>query len=169
MFTGAAEGDVEIVRQLLTKDNVDLTDERGNCMLFYAAMFNRPGAVELLIHSLANPLASNPNGMTPFHVAAENGHVELLEQLSLPLGKDFDFDTVVNDHRSCLFHSAVYGIREGNAMCFEVVRWLIHRHANPFMENTNRQTPRDILNNYDWSFAEKYDDILEELGCYSKD
>ena len=49
------------------------------------------------------------------------------------------------------------------------MKWIFENYKesiDPFCVNKCGKEPRDILDSYDWSFAEKYDDLLEDLGYY---
>ena len=162
MFTAAAEGDIELIQQLITEENVNEKDERDNTVLYYAVMFNQLETARLLLNLKADPLIKCRNGLTALHSAAENGNEKILKLLTKDFDDGFDFDTIVNNNQSSLIHSAAYGIIQGNHNCWNVIRWLINRDANPFLENDLKRTPRNILSEY----TDLYDDILESLGCY---
>lgn len=155
------------VNEDLTSCEINAKDEDGNTKLYYATLLERRDEVKILLEMKADPLIRCSDLSTSLHSACVNGDLSMLKLLTENL-KNFDYDVIVNNSNNSLFHSVCYGIKNGNYKGFEIVDWLLKQDANPFIENNRKQTARDILSNFDWYFAEKYDDILEENGCYEE-
>ena len=70
-------GYVKSVRLLLTgsgRDVIDMTDEDGCTALHFAAMYNKPACIELLVDHNAQLEIKDDYGYTPLHCAAHYGH-----------------------------------------------------------------------------------------------
>ncbi|MCI0640078.1 MAG: ankyrin repeat domain-containing protein [Gemmataceae bacterium] len=83
LFSAAALGDKDFVAQKI-RENPALAhstlDYGPNSLLHVAAKYGRRGVVELLLAKKASP-NFNVRGTMPMHLAAENGHVEVIEAL----------------------------------------------------------------------------------------
>ena len=132
--------------------------------MYKAVLHDDIPMVKILLEHEADPNLQCRAGLTALHVAAENGNKEILQMLVEKRGRI----DVLNDHKSSLLHSAAIGIKDGKDN-FGVIKWILNHKdiANPFLENEVGQTPRDILERYDYSYVEKYDDMLELLGYYT--
>ena len=82
IWQAAVQGHVEtILKHLESGVHVDTKDILRTTALSYAAMHNRPAAIDLLLERGANINASNSQGMTALHFAALFGHVEAVQKL----------------------------------------------------------------------------------------
>jgi hypothetical protein len=164
MFKAVEEGDIELVEQLIKSGvSVNIQDEYNSTPLYKAVLYNHIELAKVLLDHYANPNMPCRAGLTALHIAAENGNKEILELL---VQKNGNIDSV-NVDGSSIMHSAAIGIKDGKDN-WGIIEWLVNQGANPFIENDRHQNPRDILNKHDWSYAEKYDDLLEMLGCYTE-
>jgi ankyrin repeat protein len=145
--------------------DINIKDEYDRTFLYKATLDDNKELAQVLLENKANPNLPCRSGLTALHVAAENGNIDILKLLIKYDGNI----KVVNENNSSLIHSAAIGIKDGRDN-WGVIKWLLEQkeqQISPFGENDRNQTPRDILEHYDYSYAEKYDDILEALGCYS--
>lgn len=61
--------------------------------------------------------------------------------------------------------SAASGIKENKDNCWEIIRWLIEKRVDvEARTNESGFTTEDILEQKDWSYVEKYHQILRENG-----
>ncbi|MBC8107279.1 MAG: ankyrin repeat domain-containing protein [Anaerolineae bacterium] len=75
-FELCAEGDVELVRDAIDRDGIDIecrTPDAGTTPLMQAAVEDRGSVVALLLERGANPNTTNDNGLTALHAAAMAG------------------------------------------------------------------------------------------------
>ncbi|XP_068233930.1 uncharacterized protein [Palaemon carinicauda] len=82
LFKAAEEGDLAVVRKLLNPTLSEIRDgKKNNTLLHTAAARNQ---VDVIIHllDLISPNVINRDGQTPAHVAAANGHTQILRILS---------------------------------------------------------------------------------------
>jgi CubicO group peptidase (beta-lactamase class C family) len=94
LWEAAMAGDtIEIINSLKDQADIELPDTRrsksGRRALNWAAWFNRPEAVRLLVKKGANIDAQNATGFTALHHAAEAGSLEAAKVL-LELGANTD-------------------------------------------------------------------------------
>ncbi len=73
IFEAVRSGDLEKIKRLVKKENVNLKDFEGASLLHVAAEFSHTEVVRFLIDSGADVNAKNLNGWTPLHLAARNG------------------------------------------------------------------------------------------------
>jgi tetratricopeptide (TPR) repeat protein len=152
-----------VVKLLLeNKATANCKDSSDISPLQLAVSYGQTEIVEILLNHGANPNMVGRSGLTALHIAAENGNVNILKLLVDKQGNVH----CENDYKSSVMHSAVIGIIGGKDT-WDVITWLLEHNVDPFVANYRQQTPRDILENYDWSYAEKYDDMLELLGYYT--
>lgn len=78
LWPAAAEGDLDRIRHLLDRHDVNVRDGYGYTALHYAARAGHLRVVEFLLENGAEVLSTN-GGATPAHRAALMGHWEVLE------------------------------------------------------------------------------------------
>ncbi|KAL0235266.1 hypothetical protein GEMRC1_001848 [Eukaryota sp. GEM-RC1] len=86
IITAVKEGSLDAVVKLIEHEaNYKVVDEDGRTLGHISLMNSQEAVAEYLIdHDLISPLAKDKEGVTVFHLAAENGSQSLLEKL---LGK----------------------------------------------------------------------------------
>jgi ankyrin repeat protein len=134
--------------------------------LHSAVIKNHYEIAKLLLSHKANANSFCDNGLTPLHIAAEYGNIDMLKLLIKGGGK---VNILSKNTEISLLHSCAIGIKHGNMKCYDTIEWLLINYEDildPFLKCGYGDEPRDILDKYDWSFAELYDDILEKLGYY---
>ena len=132
-----------------------------NTELYHALRGNESeSGVQFLLDIKADPNARCRNGLTPMHMAAQSSTRSILELL-LSHGGDVH---LCNDNQSSLLHSAAIRIKNGDerTSSWEMIQFLIRQGVDPLARNSSGQTPRDIVDQQDWSFAEAYDGYVEE-------
>ncbi|MDF2966149.1 MAG: hypothetical protein K0Q51_1537 [Rickettsiaceae bacterium] len=163
----ASRGQTEIVEFLLQhKVAVDTYDKISDTTpLQLAVLKNHYEAAKLLLDCGADPKISNILKHSAFHFAASNGNKKLLELL---IEKN-DGKANLNGTDPIL-HSAARGIVKSRENCWEVIKWLLDEEmVDPFAVDDEGIEARDILERADWSYAYKFNDLLEELGYYYTD
>ena len=85
IFMAAANGEVEVLRELLDIDEdqlmLDLGDDRGDTPLHAASCNGRHACVKLLLETMADPSKRNEQDLLPGYLAECNGHVMCVELL----------------------------------------------------------------------------------------
>ena len=162
------DNNIELLKILINKNNVDSTDEYGDTLLYEAVYYNNIDIIKLLLERGANPLFKCRAGNTPLHLAVEYANKKVLDELISNISLEYDLNQVLNNYKSSLIHSAAWGIREGRNNGWDIIEWLIKdKNMDPFLENDRNKTARDILDILDGSYAAKYDKLLQSLGCYA--
>ena len=159
-------GYIDIVKLLLEHDALMNYNDCDSCPLELAVLYNHYEIIELLVSYKSDPNTFDPVGLTALHLAAEKGSIKILKLLLDGGGK---VNILSNHNGNSLIHSAAIGIKGGNNECWDLMKWLFENYKesiDPFYVNKCGKEPRDILDSYDWSFAEEYDDLLEQLGYY---
>ena len=163
----SAAGHKDIVKFLLECGALVDSNDSDNPPLQLAVLYNHNEIVKLLLSYNADPNAFDYSGLTALHLSAEKGNIETLELL---LEKNGKVDILNNKTGNSLIHSAAIGITCGNNNCWDLIQYLLKNYReqlDPFCVNNAGKQPGDILDNYDWSFAEKYEDLLENLGYFN--
>nr|XP_009936738.1 PREDICTED: caskin-2 [Opisthocomus hoazin] len=129
--------------------NVNYQDADGFSALHHAALGGSLVAQLLLNSHLAlregqAKDATDPNYPTPLHLAAKNGHKEIIRQL-LKAGIEINKQTKTG---TALHEAALYGKTE-------VVRLLLEGGVDVNIRNTYNQTALDIVNQFTTSHASK--------------
>lgn len=141
----------------------------GNTLLHLAALIGNENLTEQLVSYNSDPNSKGAAGLSPLHVASAIGSVSVLEEL---IDANGDVKNSTEDGIT-LLHSACQGVVDGKQACWDVVDYLLERKKDeeecPFVANVLKLEPRDILDKFDWSYAEKYDDMLEKYGYYEVD
>jgi len=160
IFEAAECGDTVTLQNSINSGvNVNVTNEFKLTPLYNAVLKDQAKPVEILLKNGADPAILCRSGLTGLHIASENGNVEILGMLARRLHESNASINLVNDNKSSLIHSTVIGIKAGNNKCWATLEFLLKsKEVDPFLENDRRQTPRDILENFDYPFAEKFDD-----------
>ncbi|MCH8999315.1 MAG: ankyrin repeat domain-containing protein, partial [Proteobacteria bacterium] len=82
LFDAVRSDDVELADFALSKGaRVDGRDAHGLTPLLIAALFDSPGALELLLERGADPAAARQDGLTALHLAAYKGYHRLVRPL----------------------------------------------------------------------------------------
>uniref|UniRef100_A0A3B4G8I3 SH3 domain-containing protein n=1 Tax=Pundamilia nyererei TaxID=303518 RepID=A0A3B4G8I3_9CICH len=119
------------------QSNPCISDTAGKTPLDLACEFGRVGAQLLLLSNMCaamlEPKPSDPNGVSPLHLAAKNGHIEVI-RLLIQAGIDINRQS---ESGTALHQAALCGKTE-------VVRLLLDVRVR----NTLSQTALDIVNQF---------------------
>ena len=85
VFEVCKEGDVDIVKAMLTRTHVDLEarDEYDRTPLHYAALDGHIPVMQYLCEQRADKEARSVARRTPLHLAAQEGHIAVVRYLAL--------------------------------------------------------------------------------------
>ncbi|NWZ61051.1 CSKI2 protein, partial [Acrocephalus arundinaceus] len=153
LHLSAQYGHYEVSEMLLQhQSNPCLINKAKKTPLDLACEFGRLKVAQLLLNShLCVALlegqskdATDPNYTTPLHLAAKNGHKEIIRQL-LRAGIEINKQTKTG---TALHEAALYGKTE-------VVRLLLEGGVDVNIRNTYNQTALDIVNQFTTSHASK--------------
>ncbi|XP_068269238.1 caskin-2 isoform X2 [Nyctibius grandis] len=153
LHLSAQYGHYEVSEMLLQhQSNPCLINKAKKTPLDLACEFGRLKVAQLLLNShLSVALlegqskdATDPNYTTPLHLAAKNGHKEIIRQL-LKAGIEINKQTKTG---TALHEAALYGKTE-------VVRLLLEGGVDVNIRNTYNQTALDIVNQFTTSHASK--------------
>ncbi|XP_066258920.1 tyrosine-protein kinase Shark [Euwallacea similis] len=128
----ASNGQNDILRKLIDHQvNVNLRDAMGVTPLHYACKYNRPLTVKLLITSgKANIQARNTeNGEVPLHVAASEGHLEVVKML-------------------LAFHAPIKPRTKKNLVPAQLARKKGHNNCASFLDNYECPSPTISRNDF---------------------
>lgn len=157
----AAKNGHEAVLQLLLPYNdsdwsniSDWIDEEVGTALHYAAWNGHAGAVKLLLSHGSNPGRQNGAGELSVHLAAQEGHLDVLEILF-----DIGYPGELANARCALGESCLHrAIRNGHR---EVTYFLVNHKGNVNARDKNGQTPLHHL-----AFGKNYEiGWLFGIGC----
>ncbi|XP_009574826.1 PREDICTED: caskin-2 [Fulmarus glacialis] len=152
-YQDADGGHYDVSEMLLQhQSNPCLINKAKKTPLDLACEFGRLKVAQLLLNShLCVALlegqskdATDPNYTTPLHLAAKNGHKEIIRQL-LKAGIEINKQTKTG---TALHEAALYGKTE-------VVRLLLEGGVDVNIRNTYNQTALDIVNQFTTSHASK--------------
>ncbi|OXB56246.1 hypothetical protein ASZ78_006429 [Callipepla squamata] len=153
LHLSAQYGHYEVSEMLLQhQSNPCLINKAKKTPLDLACEFGRLKVAQLLLNShLCVALlegqskdTTDPNYTTPLHLAAKNGHKEIIRQL-LKAGIEINKQTKTG---TALHEAALYGKTE-------VVRLLLEGGVDVNIRNTYNQTALDIVNQFTTSHASK--------------
>ncbi|KAF1469649.1 Caskin-2, partial [Pygoscelis antarcticus] len=153
LHLSAQYGHYEVSEMLLQhQSNPCLINKAKKTPLDLACEFGRLKVAQLLLNShLCVALlegqskdATDPNYTTPLHLAAKNGHKEIIRQL-LKAGIEINKQTKTG---TALHEAALYGKTD-------VVRLLLEGGVDVNIRNTYNQTALDIVNQFTTSHASK--------------
>ncbi|XP_064007115.1 caskin-2 isoform X2 [Pogoniulus pusillus] len=153
LHLSAQYGHYEVSEMLLQhQSNPCIINKAKKTPLDLACEFGRLKVAQLLLNShLCVALlegqskdATDPNYTTPLHLAAKNGHKEIIRQL-LKAGIEINKQTKTG---TALHEAALYGKTE-------VVRLLLEGGVDVNIRNTYNQTALDIVNQFTTSHASK--------------
>ncbi|KAF1657149.1 Caskin-2, partial [Aptenodytes patagonicus] len=153
LHLSAQYGHYEVSEMLLQhQSNPCLINKAKKTPLDLACEFGRLEVAQLLLNShLCVALlegqskdATDPNYTTPLHLAAKNGHKEIIRQL-LKAGIEINKQTKTG---TALHEAALYGKTD-------VVRLLLEGGVDVNIRNTYNQTALDIVNQFTTSHASK--------------
>uniref|UniRef100_U3FZP2 Caskin-2 n=2 Tax=Micrurus TaxID=8634 RepID=U3FZP2_MICFL len=153
LHLSAQYGHYEVSEMLLQhQSNPCLINKAKKTPLDLACEFGRLKVAQLLLNShmcvalLEGQFkdTSDPNYTTPLHLAAKNGHKEIIRQL-LKAGIEINRQTKTG---TALHEAALYGKTE-------VVRLLLQGGIDVNIRNTYNQTALDIVNQFTTSHASK--------------
>nr|XP_056719869.1 caskin-2 [Euleptes europaea] len=153
LHLSAQYGHYEVSEMLLQhQSNPCLVNKAKKTPLDLACEFGRLKVAQLLLNShLCVSLlegqskdTADPNYTTPLHLAAKNGHKEIIRQL-LKAGIEINKQTKTG---TALHEAALYGKTE-------VVRLLLQGGIDVNIRNTYNQTALDIVNQFTTSHASK--------------
>ncbi|XP_047486245.1 uncharacterized protein LOC125037225 isoform X2 [Penaeus chinensis] len=115
LFKAVEDGDMVRMQELIQDTGATVRKNKTRCTLLHAAAtYNQPDMVMFLLKSIS-PNVTNKEGQTPAHVAAEKGHIQVLNLLV----RDSDFEADKRDNRHNTVKSLLGGhlfkaILEGN-------------------------------------------------------
>ncbi len=121
-------------------------DRDGREALHHSSVRNDGLATEQLIKSGADPNRPDKLGLTPLHLAAQEGAVDAARML-VTYGADVDSQ---NSYGNTPLWVAVANYRGDGAM----IEFLLQRGADPMKTNNSGKTPRELahlISNYDVS------------------
>ncbi|KYO31148.1 caskin-2 isoform D [Alligator mississippiensis] len=153
LHLSAQYGHYEVSEMLLQhQSNPCLINKAKKTPLDLACEFGRLKVAQLLLNSHMcvallegqSKDSSDPNYTTPLHLAAKNGHKEIIRQL-LKAGIEINKQTKTG---TALHEAALYGKTE-------VVRLLLEGGVDVNIRNTYNQTALDIVNQFTTSHASK--------------
>ncbi|KAH0629487.1 hypothetical protein JD844_011578 [Phrynosoma platyrhinos] len=153
LHLSAQYGHYEVSEMLLQhQSNPCLINKAKKTPLDLACEFGRLKVAQLLLNSHMcvallegqSKDTSDPNYTTPLHLAAKNGHKEIIRQL-LKAGIEVNKQTKTG---TALHEAALYGKTE-------VVRLLLQGGIDVNIRNTYNQTALDIVNQFTTSHASK--------------
>jgi ankyrin repeat protein len=123
--------DIEMVKLLLRHGaDVNARDNGGNVPL---GMVEKKEIAELLLLNGADINLKNGSGNTPLHLAASNGHYDVLELLLL---HGSQVNAIDNEGNTPLHHAFFFGYKE-------IVRILLANGANPNIPNSFGKSPAE--------------------------
>ena len=158
----ASKGHLEATKFLLElKAKSDNLNKRGLTPLQIAVINNHYEVVNELLKSGADPNTESLSGNTALHFAAEQNNLELLKLLA---DEKYKGDVnAVNKLNWSVLHSAASGIINKKED-WEIIRWLLKREdLDREVRAKNRLTVEDVFAQRDWSYAQIYNEILEEF------
>lgn len=100
-FGAVVKGDLNIVKQLVNKDNVNISVKDGITLIYMAAQYGWPEILEFLIKigAYVNGIPDTSiykSGITPLHFASAEGHLECVEQL-IAAGANVNATSIVGE------------------------------------------------------------------------
>ncbi|XP_062865779.1 caskin-1 [Trichomycterus rosablanca] len=124
------------------QSNPCIRDHAGKTPLDLACEFGRVLVVQLLLNSnmcaaMLEPKPSDPNGISPLHLAAKNGHIDIMKLL-IQAGIDTNRQTKSG---TALHEAALCGKTDA-------VRLLLDSGVSASVRNTYCQTALDIVNQF---------------------
>jgi ankyrin repeat protein len=97
VFTAARRGDLQILKELVSEENLDQKDSRGLTSLWIAAAYGKTNIVDFLLSKGADlKVKAQISGLTPLHIAALNGQKDVVELL-LAKGVDINARTTAGE------------------------------------------------------------------------
>ena len=120
--------------------DVHARDSKGRTALFEVAAFGTPEAVTQLIERGATVMATDRNGVTPFHMAASNGRYQVLDRLidAVPEGKVMEMVNA-QDIRG---ETALYKIVDRGLLM--TTEYLIAKGADPNIPDIGKNRPLHV-------------------------
>lgn len=69
LFKCAVDGDLQALKMAASSGGLDVTNEMGSTLLFYAVMSDNPTVLEFLTNAGLSTNAQRKDGETPLHIA----------------------------------------------------------------------------------------------------
>jgi len=139
LLEAAKNGDLAIVEAILEAEpelvNCRDLDGRQSTPLHFAAGYNHPEVVKLLLEKGANLQARDKGGLVPLHNACSYGHYEVAELL-IRYGANVN---VTDLWKYSPLHEASSKSKP------DIVRLLLKHKADPKKKNRNGETPLDLV------------------------
>ena len=117
LHVACREGYVAIVKLLLIhgydmkEDLLNAEDIHGSTALHFAIESGVKSIVEILLKNNSDPIAQKKNDVTPLHIAARNGHIEIAKYLLQYKGQSkrgFDIIEVIDREQNTPLHFAAH-------------------------------------------------------------
>lgn len=161
LYYASQAGHYDVVDYLskLNKIDLNLTDILGHTALMRACI-NANTKVALLLINKTKALCSllDEDGCSAAHFAAYAGDLEVLKAL---LQSGIDVKSTTPEGRN-LLHFAADAFLDDRVK-WDVIDWLFENGLACYAKDINGQTPRDILNSKDYSYAELYDTHYSQI------
>ncbi|XP_077966089.1 poly [ADP-ribose] polymerase tankyrase-2-like [Styela clava] len=141
LLEAAKTGDLELVRSLCPKFNVNCRDTEGrhSTPLHFAAGYNRLSSVEYLLAHGADVHAKDKGGLVPLHNACSYGHYDVAELL-------VKHGAVVNVADLWKFTPLHEAAAKGK---YEICKLLLKHGADPDKKNRDGKTALDLVRDCD--------------------
>mmetsp|Transcript_15213 Transcript_15213/g.35844 ORF Transcript_15213/g.35844 Transcript_15213/m.35844 type:complete len:275 (+) Transcript_15213:93-917(+) len=138
LCSAAADGDLEVVKNLVDKEGVDIDSvELKGTALHYATRNGKLDVVKFLIDRGANVNSRDATDDTPLHCAAYWQHVDIVSYL-LENSADVNAAELTGDTP---LHDAAEAASEGSQESFQILELLIKAKADCFQPNVAGNTP----------------------------
>ncbi|XP_028651298.1 poly [ADP-ribose] polymerase tankyrase-2 isoform X1 [Erpetoichthys calabaricus] len=141
LLEAAKSGDLEVVKNLCTHQNVNCRDIEGrqSTPLHFAAGYNRVAVVDYLLEHGADVHAKDKGGLVPLHNACSYGHYEVAELL-------VTHGAVVSVADLWKFTPLHEAAAKGK---YEICKLLLQHGADPTKKNRDGNTPLDLVKDGD--------------------
>ncbi len=116
-------------------------DENGNSLIHYVAAGGYHELMPLLLEKSVAIKLKNNDQQTPLHLAALNNHSKTVDSLLKFHQEKNKVNNKDKDGNTALHYAAMHGN-------IDMMRDLLLHGANPYLENTNKETVFDILDKY---------------------
>jgi hypothetical protein len=151
------KGDIEKVKSLVTKENVNEKDDQGATPLIWASAYGKKDILEVLIEKGADINATLKDGTGALHIAARYGEKNVCEDL-IRLGAKIDLPARGYFDRTALF----IALMNDQTEC---ARLLINKGANVNLVDKSGMVPNTPLSCAAWKKQKEIVKLLLEKGA----